>query len=526
MSKKVIFLTTASLWVAASCALAQENPASPTPAPSVDAVSPAAVPVPPAPAPVPSASAAAFVPPDAPPPAALPDAPPPPPRIRGTGAAGLSTPPRPPKMVKTPQEYVRNLQSVIRKTSDSDLNEENEDALGTGMLDEERDLDLDKAMSRYQAVIARFDRQRSEAAQATFHLGECYRKLGRMEEAKAQYGRVLREFADQAELVRASERYLFKATARSARAGASNANVNRTFTISKAPAGNAGGFGGGGGGGMTGRAGGVSGEWFLGGGEDGEEVEADVYSGKDGAKLTRRVRPNLGETPGEVGEITPEAARNHDLGEQRAEKMRQQFQLQQLKAGEVAVPGQKQGYGFSTAFGKSPVSGRSLAQQQDLMEAQTELDLARANLRGIQRQAKELQKKMQALAGAKPEHLPPPADADIRYANLLGVYTESLLRQPGDSQEDQVAAEKAKAAAYAKLQDYVAKVYRPTVQESLGFAQRQVEEARKEVEEARAKVEAMRGKLEQSLKEAGRREALEDAEKTPEEAKPVETPRK
>jgi uncharacterized protein YqgQ len=84
-------------------------------------------------------------------------------------------------------------------------------------MEEEGQLNLDAAIKRYQQTIAKFDSRRSATAQAVFRLGECYRKMGRMEEAKVQYARILREFPDQEALVKSSQAYLF---------GNSNRNFN------------------------------------------------------------------------------------------------------------------------------------------------------------------------------------------------------------------------------------------------------------------------------------------------------------
>src|SRR5439155_19782212 len=46
------------------------------------------------------------------------------------------------------------------------------------------------------------------AASAVFRLGECYRKLGKTNEASAQYERILRKFADQGELAALSRQHL------------------------------------------------------------------------------------------------------------------------------------------------------------------------------------------------------------------------------------------------------------------------------------------------------------------------------
>ena len=52
------------------------------------------------------------------------------------------------------------------------------------------------------------DEQRKLAATTIFRLGECYRKLGKTNEATAQYQRVVREFSDQDVLAKLSQQNL------------------------------------------------------------------------------------------------------------------------------------------------------------------------------------------------------------------------------------------------------------------------------------------------------------------------------
>jgi len=271
----------------------------------------------------------------------------------------------------------------------------------------------------------------------------------------------------------------------------------------------------------------VSGEYFFTVGEGEEAAEADAGGGKAGGKQTRRARVNVRDTAGEAGGNGPDLASQLEMEQQGMKRMQEQLdRLQQLKAAGLAVP-LPPGYGVSGSFGKSLGFSRSSALQQGLMEAQTDLDLAKANLRGVQKQAKEWRTKLQAITSAKAEHLPPPADADLQYAKLREEYTEGLLHQPGDSKEVQAAFEKIQAEVHKKLQDYVEKVYQPAVEASVRFAERQIEEARMEVDQARAKVDALRGKMEKTLKEAAETEAVEGGIKPPMWApQPDEAPRK
>jgi ankyrin repeat protein len=82
------------------------------------------------------------------------------------------------------------------------------DLVRKGLFDEEANHNLDAAVQSYQSAIAGFDQDRQLAATAIFRLGECYRKLGRTNEAAAQYARILREFPDQSQLADLSRSYV------------------------------------------------------------------------------------------------------------------------------------------------------------------------------------------------------------------------------------------------------------------------------------------------------------------------------
>lgn len=75
-------------------------------------------------------------------------------------------------------------------------------------LDVDINADPQSAVNQYQAFVNAFDSQREAAAHAVFGLGEACRKLGRMDEARAQYGRILREFVDFPDLARQSQKLL------------------------------------------------------------------------------------------------------------------------------------------------------------------------------------------------------------------------------------------------------------------------------------------------------------------------------
>jgi beta-lactamase regulating signal transducer with metallopeptidase domain/DNA-binding beta-propeller fold protein YncE len=71
------------------------------------------------------------------------------------------------------------------------------------------------AMRDYQTAIAAYEKDqqlaakdRQEAAAAVFRLGETYRRLGKTDEANAQYQRIVHEFPEQAEFAGVSQQYL------------------------------------------------------------------------------------------------------------------------------------------------------------------------------------------------------------------------------------------------------------------------------------------------------------------------------
>lgn len=76
------------------------------------------------------------------------------------------------------------------------------------LIAEEANQNLTNAISGYEAVIKGLDAQRPLAATAVFRLGECYRKLGRTNDAVQVYQRVITEFSDQDTLVKLSRQNL------------------------------------------------------------------------------------------------------------------------------------------------------------------------------------------------------------------------------------------------------------------------------------------------------------------------------
>jgi len=80
--------------------------------------------------------------------------------------------------------------------------------LQRGLFEEEANHQLDAAIGDYKEAIEHFDHDRQLAATAIFRLGECYRKLGRTNEANAQYQRLVREFPEQTQLAQLSRAFL------------------------------------------------------------------------------------------------------------------------------------------------------------------------------------------------------------------------------------------------------------------------------------------------------------------------------
>ena len=74
--------------------------------------------------------------------------------------------------------------------------------LQRGLFEEEANRNLDAAIKEYQAVVTQSDEQRKVTATALFRLGECYRKLGKTNEAAAFYQRITRDFSEQEQLAK------------------------------------------------------------------------------------------------------------------------------------------------------------------------------------------------------------------------------------------------------------------------------------------------------------------------------------
>jgi tetratricopeptide (TPR) repeat protein len=81
-------------------------------------------------------------------------------------------------------------------------------ALRKGIVEEESNHNLTAAIQAYESLLKQADADRPTIATALFRMGECYRKLGKNEQANAAYKRVAEQFPDQARLAEQSRRHL------------------------------------------------------------------------------------------------------------------------------------------------------------------------------------------------------------------------------------------------------------------------------------------------------------------------------
>ena len=74
-----------------------------------------------------------------------------------------------------------------------------EQLLSEAIYQEEVNGELDEAITSYQFIIKQYPENRRVSAEALFHLGTCYEKLGK-QEAKKAYRQVIQKYADQSDL--------------------------------------------------------------------------------------------------------------------------------------------------------------------------------------------------------------------------------------------------------------------------------------------------------------------------------------
>lgn len=81
-----------------------------------------------------------------------------------------------------------------------------------GLYEEEANHQLEAAIANYRVAVGYLITNRQMLATAVFRLGECYRKEGKLNEARMQYRRILREFPEQETLVSLSLQVVGDAT--------------------------------------------------------------------------------------------------------------------------------------------------------------------------------------------------------------------------------------------------------------------------------------------------------------------------
>src|SRR5256885_16676403 len=95
------------------------------------------------------------------------------------------------------QIYVRSVIGILAMALTARAADTLTQSLQHGLFEEEANQNLDAAIKDYQSVISQGEDQRKVIATALFRLGECYRKLGKTNDANAQYQRILRDFSEQ-----------------------------------------------------------------------------------------------------------------------------------------------------------------------------------------------------------------------------------------------------------------------------------------------------------------------------------------
>ena len=88
-------------------------------------------------------------------------------------------------------------------------NKQAEQLLSEAIYQEEVNGELDEAIKSYELIIKQYPENRKVAAEAYFHLGMCYEKMGN-QEAKKAYQEILQKYGEQKELVAKARERLSK----------------------------------------------------------------------------------------------------------------------------------------------------------------------------------------------------------------------------------------------------------------------------------------------------------------------------
>ncbi|MBI4325104.1 MAG: tetratricopeptide repeat protein [Chloroflexi bacterium] len=403
----------------------------------------------------------------------------------------------------------------------------------SGIFEEEGNLNLEEAMSSYQSAIDRFDSQRAATANAVFRLGECYRKLGKAEEAKAQYARILREFPDQADLARLSQKLLFAEPPRAT--GNRGAFQQRLQSIIRRAEANTPEEAGQQAQAVSPRQMKLLEEEIKLVQEQIKEAQIKVQHGTGSPTEIFTLKRELLELQRKLAAFEDAAASRllavpspspvpppistpgtgADLRETRPPGAPSSVQFQPsalaARAGR-AEPG--------AAPQPRPLPTRALPRRSSALEekkAQLQSDLARVReqLFNAETQCELSNEIMQLVARSDPATLPDQAGADPRYQKLKQEYEDALLSNAEEKERKMKTQE-----ALRKIEIWVKSIYRPELQAKDLFAQTQYRVYKKQAEDLQAQLRKLqeeedKAQAEEAKQNSGTREPLHPAAPAP-----------
>lgn len=377
------------------------------------------------------------------------------------------TPPPPPHAAKVSPDMVEEM----------DVDED----LGAGVLDEERDLDVRKAIKRYQAEMEKFDRQCQQATDAMFRLFESCNKLGQPNVAMAQLDRLQKKLETQQALVATLQKKMAKIDVvvpgtppkRIAHAPI-RVKVNPVVEMKL------------------------------------DEPVEDVFIPNEPGHAADAMEPMVED--GEDNDI-PAVKRTRDLADvttlnnarelaringklnadQQAAVRSMQQEMKKLQAEMSALKEMKSSLRISDEA------------REKLEDARAELELAKVNLRNAQKEREDTVRKLNAINTGSPTHLPPPADSDPQYARLRDEIVNLELNMPSGDDTNAIAMRNGRINnAMNRLKKYVEEVYVPSVQVAAKFAEEQCNKAANRVEERRLRFQAIQREIEKSAAKEGK----------------------